>query len=402
MDAGLVGSDGPAIRDGPVDLAGIRVAMFTGNYNYLKEGANQALNKLVRHLQTRVGGEVRIYSPVTDTPAFEPEGTLVPVPSVPLPGRSEFRLALGLPAAARADVKAFAPDLVHVATPDILSTRAQTFAMQLGVPVVASVHTRFETYLDYYRLGMLRPLVQWHLDRFYRRSDMVLVPTPSMIGEMAPKLGADRLRVWGRGVDTQLFDPSRRNREWRRAHGIGEDEVALLFFGRIVLEKGIDCFARTVNLLRGRGLPCKVVIVGEGPARTMLSGLLPDAIFAGHLAGVELATAVASADVLLNPSLTETFGNVTLEAMAAGLPVVAADAPSTANLIEDGVTGLIASPDAERFADCAARVIEDTDFRWKLALAARSSALAWKWDAVLDTVLESYRVTLERAGRQPR
>src|SRR5215210_8284368 len=136
------------------------VALFSGNYNYLREGANQALNRLVRFLEEEEGHSVRVYSPVTGTPAFEPAGTLIPVPSIALPVRSEFRLALGLPRAIRDDVRRFSPHLIHVSTPDILGTRAQTFAKQLGVPVVASMHTRFETYLDYYGLGRARPLME--------------------------------------------------------------------------------------------------------------------------------------------------------------------------------------------------------------------------------------------------
>ena len=124
----------------------MRIALFSGNYNYLREGANQALNILVRHLEEQAGCTVRVYSPVTDTPAFEPAGTLVPVPSITLPKRTEFRLALNLPREIREDVRRFQPDLIHVSTPDILGTRAQTFAKQLGVPIVASMHTRFATY----------------------------------------------------------------------------------------------------------------------------------------------------------------------------------------------------------------------------------------------------------------
>src|SRR5438094_89013 len=131
----------------------MRIALFTGNYNYIREGANQALNRLVAYLQQRCGYEVRVYSPVTATPAFEPVGTLVPVPSIPLPIRTEFRLALGLPQSIRRDIARFSPAIVHVATPDILDTRAQSFAKQLGVPIVASLHTQFETYLEHYRLA---------------------------------------------------------------------------------------------------------------------------------------------------------------------------------------------------------------------------------------------------------
>src|SRR5574338_404271 len=127
----------------------LRIALFSGNFNYLREGANQSLNRLVGYLEG-AGHRVRVYSPVTDTPAFPPQGTLIPVPSIPLPIRSEFRLALGIPPAVRRDIERFAPDLIHVSVPDILNTRAETWAEQRNVPIVASLHTRFETYPAYY------------------------------------------------------------------------------------------------------------------------------------------------------------------------------------------------------------------------------------------------------------
>ena len=135
----------------------MRVALFSGNYNYVREGANQALNRMAAYAEDN-GHEVRAYSPVTDTPAFEPQGELVPVPSIQLPVRCEFRLALGLPEAIRRDVRRFAPDVIHVSTPDILGTRAQTLAKRMGVPLIASLHTRFETYFEHYGLGWARPL----------------------------------------------------------------------------------------------------------------------------------------------------------------------------------------------------------------------------------------------------
>ena len=378
-------------------LIGVRVALFTGKYNYVKDGANQALNRLVDHLEQRAGAQVRVYSPVTDTPAFAPVGTLVPVRSVPLPGRPEFRLALGLPRVVRDDVRAFAPDIVHIATPDILGMRAQTFAKAMGVPVVASLHTHFERYCDYYRLGRLRPIVEAHLRRFYGRSDLILAPSPATASEMAATHGADRLALWSRGVETDLFAPTRRSAMWRAGQGIGESEVAVLFFGRLVLEKGVDCFADTIARLRAQGLPVRPVVIGEGPARDRMRAALPDAVFTGHLQGLPLAIAVASCDVMINPSMTETFGNVTLEAMASGLAVVAADVASTHNLIDHGVNGLISAPHPAIYAHHATQAIGDAELRRALGEAAHGAAQARTWDVVLDGVLESYATVLARA-----
>jgi glycosyltransferase involved in cell wall biosynthesis len=373
----------------------VRIALFSGNYNYLREGANQALNTLVRYVEERAGCEVRVYSPVTAAPAFEPAGTLVPVPSVQLPVRGEFRLALGLPRAIRANITRFAPDVVHVSTPDILDTRAQTFAKELGVPVVASLHTRFETYFDYYGLGWLRPAAEAHLRRFYRRSDHVLVPTAGLAAEMRALRGDANVSVWSRGVDRERFRPDRRDRAWRRARGFRDDDVVVLFFGRLVLEKGVETFVSVIRALQARA-PVKALVVGAGPAAAAFSGL-PDAVLTGHLQGEALARAVASADILLTPSTTEAFGNVVLEAMASGLAVVSADAPSARSLLTDGETGLLCPPrDPAAYVEATARLIASGELRDEMGKAARAASAAYSWDAASESVVKVYRAL---AGR---
>lgn len=365
----------------------MRVAVFSGNYNYLREGANQALNRLAGYL-LRNGHQVRVYSPVTDTPAFEPEGELVPVPSIALPLRREFRLALGLPDAIREDVRRFAPDVVHVSAPDILGTRAQTFAKELGVPVVASLHTRFETYFGYYGLGWARPLAEAHLRRFYRRSDHVLAPTPGIVDEMKRLRRDDRVSLWSRGVDRALFDPQRRDPGWRRQRGVADDEVVLLFFGRLVLEKGVEDYVSTMLTLREHGLKPRALIVGAGPARERFE-VLGDAVFTGHLEGPELARAVASADILLHPSRTEAFGNVVLEAMASGLAIVCADAESARSLAGNGRAIVICDP--KRFADAVAELCRNAGRRQALGILARQESARFDWDEASASVLRAYR-----------
>jgi len=339
---------------------------------------------------------VRVYSPVTGTPAFEPEGELVPVPSIRLPVRGEFRLALGIPAHIRKDVRRFAPDLVHVSTPDILCTRAQTLATQMGVPVVASFHTRFETYLDFYGLGWLKPLAETQLRRFYRRCDHVLAPTPGIVEEMKRLRGDDRVSLWSRGVDRDLFDPARRDDQWRRSLGWSADDVVVLFFGRLVLEKGVEEFVVTVRLLRERGVKVRVLVVGDGPARSAFDGL-GDAVLAGHLDGAELARAVASADILLNPSRTEAFGNVVLEAMASGLAVVCAAAESAAALVEHGGSGFLCPPgDIDSFATVISDLARDPNRRRAIGAAARAASARFSWDAASEGVLRAYQSVLSR------
>ncbi len=364
----------------------MRIALFTGNYNYVREGANQALNRLVGYLEDH-GHEVRVYSPVTETPAFEPVGTLIPVWSVKLPVRGEFRLALGLPRAIRRDLAAFRPQLVHIATPDILGTRAQTWARRHGIPNIVSLHTRFETYLDYYRLGWLRPAIEAHLDRFYRRAGHVLAPTSAIVAEMKALRGDEGVSLWSRGVDRTLWNPARRDIAWRRANGIGDDEIAVLFFGRLVLEKGIDIYLQVIAELARRGLMARAMAVGEGPARDRFP---PGAILLGHLDGLELARAVASADIMLSPSVSEAFGNVVLEAMASRLAVVSADVGSARGLMTETSGIFCPSHDVGSYADAIEMLIQQPDQRMMLATAAREASAAFTWQAASGAVVEAY------------
>jgi len=375
----------------------VRVALFSGNYNYLREGANQALNRLVAFLEEEEGHSVRVYSPVTDTPAFEPAGTLIPVPSVALPVRSEFRLALGLPRTIRDDLRRFSPDVVHLSTPDILGARALSFARRLGIPVIASQHTLFETYLDYYGLGWVRPLVEAHLRRFYRRCDHVLAPTPALVEAMKRVRGDQRVSLWSRGIDRSLFDPARRDDEWRRSNGWSDGDVAVLFFGRLVAEKGIDRYVATVRRLQQRSANIRPLIVGAGPAASAFAEL-PDAVLTGHLDGERLARAVASADIVLQPSTTEGFGNVVLEAMASGLAVVSAGVASSEALIEDGRTGILCLPDdIDSYERAIMGLVENPDRRREIGAAARLASEGFSWANASRQAADAYRDVIAAA-----
>ena len=370
--------------------AGLRVALFSGNYNVVRDGANNALNRLVAHLLDR-GAAVRIYSPTVAEPAFVPNGDLISVPSLPIPGRREFRLAMGLSRSVRADLELFAPNIVHVSAPDPLGVAAQKFAHKRAIPVVASMHTRFETYFDYYGLGPVRDWAWRHLSRFYQRSDHVLVPNADCADSIASMgIARDRLSIWGRGVDRDVFTPERRNMSWRRAQGYRDSDTILLFFGRIVLEKGVDSFVQTIAELRARGYCGRPMIVGDGPALPWMREALGDALCLGHLEGEALGRAVASADIFINPSLTEAFGNVTLEAMAAGLAIVSADVGSARALIRAGHSGLLAPCDPTSLADAVERLFRDPALARQLRNTATGDAATFRWPAVLDAALAAY------------
>jgi phosphatidylinositol alpha 1,6-mannosyltransferase len=380
----------------------IRVALFSGNYNYVRDGANQALNRLVGYL-LRQGVQVRVYSPTTDTPAFEPTGDLVSIKSVPIPGREEYHLGLGLSSKVRRDLAGFAPNIVHISAPDIIGHRAVSWARRNGIPAVASVHTRFDTYLAYYHLQSLEPLARGIMRRIYQRCDAILAPADSMAAVLHAQRMSRDISIWTRGVDREQFNPERRDMAWRHSLGIEDDELAIAFLGRIVMEKGLDVFSDAVDLLAERKVRHRVVVIGEGPARGWFEDRLPNAIFIGHQVGDDLARALASTDVFFNPSITEAFGNVTLESMACALPVVAATATGTTTLVRDGENGTLVDPgDAEGFADALEAYARDPVVRSRHGAAGLAYAETQDWDRINSVVLKTYQRVIERRERYAR
>ena len=390
-----------------MDISDLRVALFSGNYNYTRDGANQALNRLVGSLLAR-GAKVRVYSPKVANPDFPATGDLIGLPNVPMPvkGRGEYRLPTGLGAAVKRDLAAFAPDIVHLSSPDPAGHAALKWARERGVPVLASVHTRFETYPRYYNMAFLEPVIIKLLKRFYNRCDALVAPSQSMIDELLAMGMHTRIGLWSRGVDRTIFSSARRDPEWRRELGLADEDVAIVFLGRLVMEKGLDVFAETIARLRTGGVPHKVLVIGDGPARGWFEANLPGAIFAGFKTGEMLGQALANGDVFFNPSVTETFGNVTLEAMASGLPVVAAGATGSASLVADAVTGRLVAPsgskdrDAAAFAEALAPYCADPALRAAHGAAGETRACEFGWEAINAVVADTYvQLVEERKAR---
>ncbi|MCT2400392.1 glycosyltransferase family 4 protein [Novosphingobium mangrovi (ex Huang et al. 2023)] len=376
------------------DLSALRIAFVSGNYNCLRDGANRAQNMLVRYLLDR-GATVRVYSPTCDNPAFEPMGDLVSIPSSPLPfGRKEYRIAWHLPKVTRDDIRAFAPNLFHISLPLLHGRSALKLARTMDLPVVAAMHTRFETYPRYYGLGIFEKPLLAVLRRFYRACDKVVAPCESAAQTMQAQGMGENIGIWTRGVDTQTFSPARRDLEWRRAHGFG-DEPVIAFLGRLVVEKGLGDFADTIARLRAENARFRILVIGDGPARAEFAERLRDAVFIGFQHGVELARAIASSDLLLNPSTTEAFGNVSLEAMACGVPVVAADATGNSNLVVDGLTGALVPPaDVEGYTRAIARYLADPALRKAHAFNAHAHSQAFTWDRANAGIVEAYFAAL--------
>jgi phosphatidylinositol alpha 1,6-mannosyltransferase len=385
-----------------VQPSDLRVALFSGNYNYVRDGANQALNRLVEYL-LRQGVQVRVYSPTVKEPAFPATGDLVSIPAIPIPGRSEYRLPIALPARIRRDLADFNPNVVHVSSPDIVGHRAVTWARRRRIAAVASVHTRFDTYLAYYHLQAFEPLARDIMRRFYHRCEVVMAPAESTAVILrAQRMNRD-ISIWTRGVDREQFNPERRDMGWRRSLGIADDEMVIAFLGRVVMEKGLDVFSDAIHAFAKRELKHRVLVIGEGPARPWFEQQLPDAIFLGQLTGNDLSRALASADLFLNPSITEAFGNVTLEAMACALPVIAAEATGATNLVRHAVSGtLVDGTEPEEFADALEAYALDPDLRRRHGEAALAIARTMDWDSINATVIRVYLHAIHKRERLAR
>jgi glycosyltransferase involved in cell wall biosynthesis len=376
----------------------LRVALVTSSYNYIKDGIALTLNRLVEYLE-RQGVEVLVFTPTAAQAAFAHNGTVVAVPSIALPFRPEYRLALGMPGTVQRQLVAFQPDIVHVAVPDLLGHRALTLAKKWGVPVVASYHTRYETYLEYYwYIAGLTDLLTRYLRYFYAACREVYVPSTSMIDALLADGMKNNLRLWTRGIDAQRFSPDKRSTAWRARYGIGADELVILHVARLVREKQLDVLAGILRQVRASGFAHRVVFVGDGPERGALESALPHAIFTGFLDGDDLAIAYASSDIFIFPSDTESFGNVTLEAMASGLPCICANATGSRSLVVPDSTGFLAEPrDVPQFVHYVLQLANDGALRQRMGAAARVRALGFSWDETMAHLLGYYKALLQPA-----
>jgi glycosyltransferase involved in cell wall biosynthesis len=271
---------------------------------------------------------------------------------------------------------------VHVVTEGPLGWSAVAAARSLGIPVTSGFHTNFDRYSRHYGFGWLQPTLAAYLRGFHRRTRATLVPTASLAASLAGE-GLSGVRVVGRGVDVELFDPARRSEALRAEWGLAPGDLAVLLVGRVAAEKNIGLALRAFEAIAVRCPNARFVLVGDGPLRSRLQSQYPGHYFAGQRTGVDLATHYASSDLFLFPSLTETFGNVTQEAMASGLAVVAFRSAAAAEMIVDGQNGRTITPgDEAAFIQAAEAVAQDGPVRRTLGEQARQRVLDCGWAAV--------------------
>jgi len=293
------------------------------------------------------------------------------------------------------------PDVVHIATEGPLGWSALRAAMYLRLPVSTDYRTNFQSYSAHYGVGFLNKPIMAYLKKFHNYAHCTMVPTDALRASLA-EVGFQRLKVVSRGVDTVAFDPAHRSEELRAQWGLAPDDVAVVCVGRLAHEKNLALLLKAFEAIEARDPRARLVLVGDGPMRQDLQTRCPKAIFSGQLRGKPLAEHYASADLFLMPSLTETFGNVTTEAMASGLPVVAFNYAAAAALIVDSVNGsVVPVNDAEGFVSAALVSAAKPLQRKRMGVEARQTSLRLDWtcivqkfEDVLQEVIDQSRITV--------
>jgi glycosyltransferase involved in cell wall biosynthesis len=384
----------------------MRIAIVTENFLPKLDGVTRTLAVLLEYLHARQH-QVLVLGPESGMEEYA-GAEVIGTAGVPLPFYPELRVNFFRPLFVRR-LKEFDPEVVHLVDPVVLGAAGLVAARLLKKPVVSSYHTNLALYCQYFGFAPFTGLM-WRYTRFiHNHCDLTLCPSPST-ARMLQAQGFQHVRLWPRGVDTTLFSPARRSAalrsSWLQQGGEREqleDKVVLLYVGRLSWEKNLRLLVEAYRELDYRR--CHLVIVGDGPAagdmRQALAGL--PASFTGYLRGEELATAYASADIFVFPSCTETFGQVVLEAMACGLPVVALDTEGICDLVLDGRTGLLdrrRSSQEEQIASYGAqlnRLIQDPARRQQMGRAALREAPQRSWPFAMDCLMHGYQEVAEGA-----
>jgi len=375
----------------------MRIACVSETYPPEVNGVATTLAALVEGLHRR-NHELQLIrprQPTTDAAGGKLRFHEVLMRGLPIPNYPGLRM--GLPSK-RELVRLWSvrrPDVVHIATEGPLGWSALQAARHLKLPVSSDFRTNFHAYSRHYGVGWLHKPIMLYLRKFHNLTHCTTVPTEALRGDLLA-YGFRNLTVVGRGVDTTRFDPAKRSAALRASWGVKAGELVVACVGRLAREKNLGVTLRAFDAMAAQRLT-KLVFVGDGPMREELRAQCPQAVFAGQRTGEDLAAHYASADVLLFPSLTESFGNVTTEAMASGLPVIAFHYAAAAQLIRTGVNGFVVPRDDEAgYVSCAAQACLDAPTLQALGARARETACAHGWDrvvarfeALLQTVIES-------------
>lgn len=377
----------------------MKVAIFTDTFLPDVNGVAGTLGRWADYLE-RKGVELRIFAPHTvdrNSPSYN-SSIVDRFYSIPFLLYPECKLAIPNPNRIRKSLAQFKPDLIHVATPFNLGLFGQRYAHKHNIPLVASYHTHFDQYLAFYKLQWLEPMLWKYVLWFHQGCEKIYVPSASTLTYLQEK-GLKRLEIWSRGVDVSRFHPMVDRQAVLQRVGVPSDKFVYLYVGRIAPEKSID-----VLLAGYEALPEPVkrkshlLLVGDGPMLKELEETYRNhegITFTGFMGGKSLSELYAAADVFWFPSATETFGNVVLEAMASGTPVIGASAGGVQDLITHGVNGLLCPPlNLSANRDAALQLFSNRELLHRLSREGRTYSLKQSWDSIFGRLFDSYMTVI--------
>ena len=381
--------DSPIVlEDYPATRPSLRIAVVTETWPPEVNGVAMTLAKLVQGLSHR-NHDVQLIRPrqtKTDSPMSDASLEEVLMRGMPIPRYPELKL--GLPSK-KTLVKTWTlrrPDVVHIATEGPLGWSALQAAKVLKLPVTSDFRTNFQSYSKHYGVGWLRKPIVAYLRKFHNATACTMVPTRELMRTLSQN-GFANLKVVSRGVDTKLFNIAKRDTSLRSSWGATDDTKVLISVGRMAPEKNLDQVLKTYDALKSTGQAFKLVMVGDGPLKEQFQKRYPEIIFPGMLSQTNLATYYASSDLFIFPSQTETFGNVTLEALASGIPVLAFDCAAARDWVQTGVNGwLIAENNPEGFAAQAVTVFKSKDLLDQITQSTRQQVVQLDWDQIAEQV----------------
>jgi glycosyltransferase involved in cell wall biosynthesis len=371
----------------------MRVALFTDTYVPEVNGVAKTLGRWAEFLESQ-GIPCKVFAPTAEERFAASRSSVERLFSVPFLLYPECKFALPNPIQMKKALREFDPTIVHVATPFNIGFIGSHYARKRGIPLVGSYHTHFDQYLSYYKLQWMEPVLMKYMSWFYADCRKIYVPSRSAREHLRP-YGFPETEIWGRGIRADQFNPDVDRDAALRSFGVDPASFVVLYVGRLAAEKSVDSLLEAFRSLpESERADMELVIAGDGPLyRELSESIAPRERIRllGFVEGRRLAELYAASDVFLFPSATETFGNVVLEAMASGTPVIGAAAGGVADTVRHGDTGWLCPPrDAAAFAAALTTLRRDPGLRARLSAAALDYAREQSWDRIFQGLLSSY------------
>ncbi|WP_339227030.1 glycosyltransferase family 1 protein [Oceanobacillus sp. FSL K6-2867] len=375
----------------------MKIAIFTDTFAPEVNGVAKTLKRFTEYLDEQ-GIEYRVFAPKSSNEDLY-SSNVHRFLSLPFFLYQECRLALPRMSNVRDELQQFQPDIIHVATPFNMGLCGLHYAKKLHIPIVGSYHTDFDKYLAYYDMQFLSRVLWKYMHWFHRPLKKIFVPSTDTM-EQLQKRGFTNLSIWSRGVDISMYH-SRYSEELVREKYQIKEKYILLYVGRISPEKDVGLLPAINEKLLQKGIDdVHWLIVGDGPLKDELEQIAPSNMtFAGYINGKDLAEMYAAANLFVFPSATETFGNVVLEAMACGTPVIGVNAGGVRTIIKNGLTGILCKEkDEDGFTESIIRMLSNRVERETMRLEAKKYAKTQAWDTIFDGLLAEYEQVTQEAG----